>query len=231
MGTRDQPRRMNALGYHVWMIRFYAPLVFRPAFYRCVRWYPVRRLHLRNFILARRLWRSPLRRKFLLMVSFWRGRYAARPIASAQHWWSRSFDRSVRLYRALEFLWLPLFSSLIVILGAGGHRARQRVLEPACSKAAPRAGRRPWQIRSSRARTKEQGTHDHSARRCPSVGFASLCGVNLNVEPGERRLIIGPNGAGKTTLFNLITWRAFARLRFSRSLVFGHDITQSCCAS
>jgi branched-chain amino acid transport system permease protein len=23
-GTRDQPRRMNALGYHVWMIRFYA---------------------------------------------------------------------------------------------------------------------------------------------------------------------------------------------------------------
>jgi branched-chain amino acid transport system ATP-binding protein len=29
--------------------------------------------------------------------------------------------------------------------------------------------------------------------------------VDLNIEPGERRLIIGPNGAGKTTLFNLIT--------------------------
>jgi branched-chain amino acid transport system ATP-binding protein len=29
--------------------------------------------------------------------------------------------------------------------------------------------------------------------------------LNLNVEPGERRLIIGPNGAGKTTLFNLVT--------------------------
>ena len=28
--------------------------------------------------------------------------------------------------------------------------------------------------------------------------------VDLNVEPGERRLIIGPNGAGKTTLFNMI---------------------------
>jgi branched-chain amino acid transport system permease protein len=25
-GTRDQPRRMNALGYHVWMIRFWACL-------------------------------------------------------------------------------------------------------------------------------------------------------------------------------------------------------------
>ena len=29
--------------------------------------------------------------------------------------------------------------------------------------------------------------------------------VNLDIAPGERRLIIGPNGAGKTTLFNLIT--------------------------
>jgi branched-chain amino acid transport system ATP-binding protein len=29
--------------------------------------------------------------------------------------------------------------------------------------------------------------------------------VDLNIAPGERRLIIGPNGAGKTTLFNLIT--------------------------
>ena len=27
MGTRDQPRRMNALGYHVWLIRFYACLM------------------------------------------------------------------------------------------------------------------------------------------------------------------------------------------------------------
>jgi len=27
MGTRDQPRRMNALGYHVWMIRFWAFLL------------------------------------------------------------------------------------------------------------------------------------------------------------------------------------------------------------
>jgi branched-chain amino acid transport system ATP-binding protein len=29
--------------------------------------------------------------------------------------------------------------------------------------------------------------------------------VDLDIGPGERRLIIGPNGAGKTTLFNLIT--------------------------
>src|SRR4051794_2306545 len=36
-------------------------------------------------------------------------------------------------------------------------------------------------------------------------GLRVTRGLNLNVEPGERRLIIGPNGAGKTTLFNLIT--------------------------
>ncbi len=36
-------------------------------------------------------------------------------------------------------------------------------------------------------------------------GLRVTRGVNLDVAPGERRLIIGPNGAGKTTLFNLIT--------------------------
>ena len=48
--------------------------------------------------------------------------------------------------------------------------------------------------------------------------------VNLNVEPGERRLIIGPNGAGKTTLFNLITGE-LAPDAGSVSL-FGSDITR-----
>ena len=48
--------------------------------------------------------------------------------------------------------------------------------------------------------------------------------VNLNVEPGERRLIIGPNGAGKTTLFNLITGELTPD---SGSIhLFGQDITR-----
>ena len=49
-------------------------------------------------------------------------------------------------------------------------------------------------------------------------------GVDLNVEPGERRLIIGPNGAGKTTLFNLITGEITPD---SGSIhLFGQDITK-----
>jgi branched-chain amino acid transport system ATP-binding protein len=36
-------------------------------------------------------------------------------------------------------------------------------------------------------------------------GLRVTAGIDLVVEPGERRLVIGPNGAGKTTLFNLIT--------------------------
>ena len=48
--------------------------------------------------------------------------------------------------------------------------------------------------------------------------------VNLEVAPGERRLIIGPNGAGKTTLFNLIT----GELRPDRGTIsmLGQDLTR-----
>jgi len=48
--------------------------------------------------------------------------------------------------------------------------------------------------------------------------------VDLDVAPGERRLIIGPNGAGKTTLFNLIT----GEITPDRGSIhlFGQDITR-----
>ena len=56
-------------------------------------------------------------------------------------------------------------------------------------------------------------------------GLRVTTNVNLNVEPGERRLIIGPNGAGKTTLFNLITGEITPD---SGSIqLFGQDITKT----
>jgi branched-chain amino acid transport system ATP-binding protein len=60
---------------------------------------------------------------------------------------------------------------------------------------------------------------------CKSFGGLHVTtDVNLNVEPGERRLIIGPNGAGKTTLFNLITGEITPD---SGSIaLFGEDITR-----
>jgi branched-chain amino acid transport system ATP-binding protein len=55
-------------------------------------------------------------------------------------------------------------------------------------------------------------------------GLRVTTDVNLDVQPGERRLIIGPNGAGKTTLFNLITGELTPD---SGSIeLFGEDITR-----
>jgi len=55
-------------------------------------------------------------------------------------------------------------------------------------------------------------------------GLRVTNGVNLSVEPGERRLIIGPNGAGKTTLFNLITGELSPDA--GSVALFGTDITR-----
>jgi branched-chain amino acid transport system ATP-binding protein len=61
---------------------------------------------------------------------------------------------------------------------------------------------------------------------CKSFGGLRVTrGVELAVEPGERRLIIGPNGAGKTTLFNLITGELAPDSGTIR--LFGRDITRA----
>ena len=58
-------------------------------------------------------------------------------------------------------------------------------------------------------------------------GLRVTSGVDLVVEPGERRLIIGPNGAGKTTLFNLITGELAPDT--GTITLFGRDITRIAC--
>lgn len=55
-------------------------------------------------------------------------------------------------------------------------------------------------------------------------GLRAIDGVNLTIEPGERRVLMGPNGAGKTTLFNLISG-IYPPSR-GRITYFGRDISK-----
>ena len=55
-------------------------------------------------------------------------------------------------------------------------------------------------------------------------GLRVTRGIDLEVAPGERRLIIGPNGAGKTTLFNLITGEL--RPDTGSVALFGKELTR-----
>ena len=55
-------------------------------------------------------------------------------------------------------------------------------------------------------------------------GLRVTRGIDLEVAPGERRLIIGPNGAGKTTLFNLITGEL--RPDDGSVALFGQELTR-----
>jgi branched-chain amino acid transport system ATP-binding protein len=54
-------------------------------------------------------------------------------------------------------------------------------------------------------------------------GLRAVDGVNLTIEPGERRVLMGPNGAGKTTLFNMISGVYSASE--GRILLFGKNVT------
>ncbi|HYB19513.1 MAG TPA: ABC transporter ATP-binding protein [Thermodesulfobacteriota bacterium] len=54
-------------------------------------------------------------------------------------------------------------------------------------------------------------------------GLRAVDGVNLRIEPGERRVLMGPNGAGKTTLFNLVS--GIYQASKGRILYFDRDVT------
>lgn len=55
-------------------------------------------------------------------------------------------------------------------------------------------------------------------------GVTALAGIDMVVEPGERKAIVGPNGAGKSTIFNVIG----GQLRPDSGSVhlFGEDVTR-----
>ena len=211
-GTRDQPRRMNALGYHVWAIRFCACLF--SGLLTAVAGDPVRLLHPVHQPAdagAHRLRRSAAD------GDLWRRRHAARTDRRGGAGGRRQ-ERGERLHRALEFpAWRDLRRHRHPDAGRPGARHRAAV---AAGVAEARARRRN--------RLRQRGGEAMSALTVSSLcksfgGLRVTTDVNLNVEPGERRLIIGPNGAGKTTLFNLITGELTPDCGSIQ--LFGQDIT------
>ena len=195
-GTRDQPRRMNALGYHVWAIRFWACLF--SGLLTAVA--GILFVYYTQFISpqttgADRFGRSAadgdLRRR--------RRRCSAR--SSARRWWSIVKNVVSGYIERWNFLLGAIFVAIVILMPEGLVPGTRAAVAAGLAGVPP-----PPQRRQRRQRGAEAMSALTVNRLCKAFGGLRVTtDVNLNVEPGERRLIIGPNGAGKTTLFNLIT--------------------------
>src|ERR1019366_1716073 len=127
-------------------------------------------------------------------------------------------DRGQRFHRALE-------------LSARRHLRRHRHPDAGRPGAGQRAAVAAGVAQDEPARkSRRDGGQAMSALTVSGLckafgGLHVTTDVDLNVEPGERRLIIGPNGAGKTTLFNLIT----GEITPDKGSIhlFGQDITKT----
>ncbi len=217
-GTRDQPRRMNALGYHVWMIRFWAFMFSGSADLR--RRHSVRLLHRVHQPAGAGADRFGGRSAD---GDFGRRRNAAGAGGRCGAGGHRQ-ERGQRLYHALEFhAWRDFRRHRRVHAGRLGARCGAAdALGLALGKPAERRDEECGRIRREAAVVTALAVNS----LCKSFGGLRVTtDVNLNVAAGERRLIIGPNGAGKTTLFNLITGEITPD---SGSVaLFGRDITRT----
>ena len=192
-GTRDQPRRMNALGYHVWMISFLGMSILRIA-------------HRRGRHSFRLL--QPVHQPADFGADLLGGGSSDGHIRRSEHALGPDIrgragcdreKRGERLYRALEF-------------DVGGNFRCDRHLHarrPGSRHRATMADGIGCITRQANCAVEKRRAAAMTAlavkHLCKAFGGLHVASdINLVVEPGERRLIIGPNGAGKTTLFNLI---------------------------
>ena len=216
-GTRDQARRMTALGYNVWLIRFLAILF--SGFWSGVA--GLLFIYYNQFISPQVVALTTSAEALLMVISGGSGTLLG-PIVGAAIVVIMKNVVSAYIERwnlVLGVIFILIISFMPEGLVPGSVRlwraARQAI------RAVGGAGADADRRRSAAHDARSPITGSAS----PSAACASPRNVNLAVEPGERRLIIGPNGAGKTTLFNLITGEIAPD---SGSIaLFGRDITRT----
>ncbi len=217
-GTRDQPRRMTALGYNVWMIRLLAFLF--SGFWTGVA--GLLFVYYNQFISPQVVGLQTSAEVLLMVISggvaTLLGPLAGAAIVVVMKNVVSAYVERWNLVLGVIFVLIIIFmpeglvpGSMRLMRGAG------RLLRPRAA-AAPRGQRRAFGRAGGMSALVVRDL-------CKSFGGLRVtASANMTVEPGERRLIIGPNGAGKTTLFNQIT----GELRCDSGTVsmMGHDITR-----
>ena len=203
-GVRDQPRRMAALGFNPWMIRWITFIYagFWAGHIRAaVRL--LQQIYSPEFALDHELGRSPARRDRRRIGNA--GRPCGRRSAGAA-----AQELCLGLCRTLEHAAGP---------GVPVHRSGD----------ADRYRSRRDQAGGAAARGIAMTPTSGFALEVIDLkkafgGLVVTQNISLSMRPGERRLIIGPNGAGKTTLFNQIS--GDMRPNSGQIRLFGSDVTQ-----
>ena len=203
-GVRDQPRRMAALGFNPWMIRWITFIYagFWGAIAGLLYVYYNKYIHPTSLSTTssaeallgchcRRLRRSRRARG-------WRGAGAFIE------------ELCFRLYRALEHAARPR-----VPVHCAGDADRHR--------AGPAKARRAFSGAIVMTAPSPDFALEIIGLNKAFGGLKVTQDVSLSIKPGERRLIIGPNGAGKTTLFNQIS--GDMRPNAGQIKLFGEDVT------
>ena len=194
-GTRDQPRRMTALGYNVWLTRFLAFLF--SGFWSGVA--GLLYLYYNQFVSPQAVALSASAEALLMVIAGGTATLLG-PIAGAVLVIIMKYVASAYIER-WNFVLGAIFVVIVIFMPEGLVPGSVRLWRWAMSALLRPQAPTPC----SAARADDDRARAARSATSRSAGCASPPSVNLAVEPGERRLIIGPNGAGKTTLFNLIT--------------------------
>ena len=201
-GTRDQARRMNALGYNVWLIRFLA-IVFS-GFWTGIS--GLLFIYYNQFV-SPQVSALTASAEVLLMVISGGTATLLGPIAGAVIVVVMKNVVSAYVERwnlVLGVIFIVIITFMPEGLVPGTVRLWRWCWHRIARHAASRRGRqRPAEEAHTPRCHMTALAVNHLSKSFG--GLRVTADVNLAVAPGERRLIIGPNGAGKTTLFNLIT--------------------------